>query len=480
VANSLIKDSLIYGIFDFLSKGVAAIIFPFFTYHLSVSDFGMLSLITVITSLLGMLIELGINNAVQLLYYENRFANQQYKVVSNAMFVQLACGVVFTILAFFVGYSCRHWVYDAYKIEWRFLYLSLFSILPSQIIRYCLNINRLHNQPIIFGIVSFCTNLLWMFLAWWLLTKGYGIAGYLASNLLLLLIILPFSIGSIRQDLKLQWDKTAMLEIVKLGYPFIFSNIGFWVFASLDRILLSKYSSIAEVGLYSIAYKVVVVVVIVNAAFGQAWSPFMLKKLNDANFKNDFSFIHQISKSFHSMGALMCIFLALFSQEIMKIISPPSYHTAAASIGILAWALFFNAMSQFTLIGISLTKKTKYINYCSWIAVISNIVFCLLLVKKYGSLGVSFSLLITYLVVNIFYYYYSVKNYPYQYSFQPVIWLSILIAIANLCSGNYFFSVSIILKIIIFLASIGILYYYNKDSIAQNIAMLLPKKRNKS
>src|SRR5437899_12971221 len=91
--NALFKDSLIYGGTDFFSKGISALLFPIFTRLLNVEDFGLLSLITIIGTMGAMLIEFGINNAVQLLYYDKNWNTDTKKLISTSFFLQLMIGV---------------------------------------------------------------------------------------------------------------------------------------------------------------------------------------------------------------------------------------------------------------------------------------------------------------------------------------------------------------------------------------------------
>jgi hypothetical protein len=56
---ALFKDTAIYGLADFLFKFISFATFPIFTYALTVSEFGIFSLLITISTLVGLLMMCG-------------------------------------------------------------------------------------------------------------------------------------------------------------------------------------------------------------------------------------------------------------------------------------------------------------------------------------------------------------------------------------------------------------------------------------
>jgi O-antigen/teichoic acid export membrane protein len=455
---SLLKDSFLYGVADLISKGVAAIMFPIFTHYLTVEDFGVLSLITILSALATMLVECGINNAIQILYFESRFQGNRKPLVTTGILVQAIWGIAITTLFISIVFPFQNILSTRYQIRWNWFLLSMFIVVPNLLIRYCLNITRLHYKPLLFGIISLFSNLLWMFLAVYLMQKEWGISGYFVANLSLLLLILPFAIGSIKRDIGGGVSKGLAREIFKLGFPFIFSNVAFWLFGSIDRWMLAEFANTREVGLYSVAYKISIVVVMINSAFGQAWSPILFRELNK-NRDQGIQYIDKVAHIYLSFLTVVCSGVILFSKEVLQVLTPVTYWGAYFSVGLIAFAIFFNGTTQFSLIGLSMAKKTKFINLSSWIAVIVNVLVNVFLSKYFGAAGASFAMLLTYVLLTGCYNLFSSKVYPYHLKLNlliaPVIILSVLnIIVLTNQQDNFVF---LLVKIGVFLS---LCFYY--------------------
>jgi O-antigen/teichoic acid export membrane protein len=432
MAQRLLKDSFLYGISDFISKGIAALFFPVFTSYLSVSDFGVLALITVISSLIGMFAEFGINNAIQLFYFDTKFMNNQRSLVTTGLLLQTILSAFLVFITILLILPIKDLLLFRFHIRYEWILLCLLIIVPNSMIRYILNILRLHHKPVLFGIVSLLINLLWMFPAIYLIKNyGMGIGGYFIANLIMLLIITPVAILSIKKDIGIKTSILIGKEVLKLGYPFIFSNIAYWLFGSVDRWLLAEYSDTIQVGLYSIAYKIAIVVVMVNSAFSQAWSPVLLEIIN-RDIKEGILYIKRVSIYYLRGLSLVCIGVSLFAKEVLVLMTPKEYWPASLSVGIIAFAIFINGTTQFTLVGISFTRNTKFINYSSWIAVLLNIPINIILSRYFGALGASIAMVITYAILSACYNYYSKSVFEYSLSFTTILVPSLSILFVNL------------------------------------------------
>lgn len=472
---SLLKDSFLYGLADLVSKGVAALMFPLFTHYLTVEDFGVLSLITILSAFATMLIECGINNAIQLLYFERRFGDNRKTLVTTGILLQAIWGIAITAIFIAIIFPFKTILLTRYQIQWNWFLLSMFIVVPNLLIRYCLNITRLHYKPLLFGVLSLFSNLLWMFLAVYLMQRNWGINGYFVANLSLLLLILPFAIGTIKKDIGAGVNKNLAKEIFKLGLPFIFSNVAYWLFGSIDRWMLAEFANTREVGLYSVAYKISIVVVMINSAFSQAWSPILFRELNKDR-EQGIRYIDKVAHIYLSFLTVVCSGVILFSKEVLQVLTPVTYWGASLSVGLIAFAIFFNGTTQFSLIGISITKKTKYINISSWIAVIVNVVVNVFLSKYFGSAGAAFAMLLTYVLLTVSYNFFSKKVYPYHLKLKllivPVIILSVLNIIVWTNKQDSF--VFLLIKIGVFL-SLCFYYISQYKNQVRSILKFLPR-----
>lgn len=67
---SLGKDVAVYGAGEFAFKFIAFAVFPIYAHVFSVAEFGLWGLLTVSASLLGYVVNMGVNQAVQRYYFD--------------------------------------------------------------------------------------------------------------------------------------------------------------------------------------------------------------------------------------------------------------------------------------------------------------------------------------------------------------------------------------------------------------------------
>ena len=154
--------------------------------------------------------------------------------------------------------------------------------------------------------------------------------------------------------------------------------------------MLSTLSSVSETGIYAVAFRLVSVLFLVSAAFGQAWSPYAIKIR--ADYPNEYKTIY--ANIFVLLIFIMLTLgggLALYSGEIIGFILPKEYSTAALPVVILSFSIILQSTQQVTAIGISIMKKTKLLAIIAWLSAIINFIGNYYLIPSYGSAGAAIS-----------------------------------------------------------------------------------------
>ena len=253
---------------------------------------------------------------------------------------------------------------------WVFIFLSFIGNIPIQILQYCLDTLRLHFAPWKFMLLSGWRNLSGVALGLlFILMLKMGLLGFFLGNVLAPAISVPIGVWLIRKDLKWVFDTKVAKEVLQFGYPFVFAGLAYWFFGSLDRWMLGTISDNTQVGLFSIAFKFASVLVFINFAFGQAWSPFAIKIYAD---HKDYKAIFSRILSFLFFGlSLIGMGLTLFAKELLRLLTPESYWPAATIIGFLAMGIVLHGTTQVTALGIS-SRKEDLSHLCDCVAYCSD------------------------------------------------------------------------------------------------------------
>lgn len=426
------KDVVIYGIPDFVFKLVGFLTFPIYTRVFSVSEYGLIALILVSIGLMGMFVNVGVNNAVQRHYWEPGIQrNEQQEIVSSGLFLLFCSSVLWgVILTIVLSYS-SHWIEQSYGIRWEVIILALATLFVDQLLSYSVDTIRLHFKPKYFLVVSFVKNLVGMALGL-LLVVGFqlGMYGYFAGPLIASSIAVFLALWFIRKDLVFKVELLQVKKLLLFGFPFIFVGLAYWIFGSMDRWMLLRLSTVQEVGLYSVAYKFATVIVFLNTAFGRAWSPYANKtRSTSVDYQRIFGKI--FAAWFFSLASVGFL-VSLFSNELLQLITPKEYWPAASVLPFVVAGVVLFGTTQISVIGISIEKKTKYLTYGAWVAAIANLILNWIFIPQYGALGAAISTLLSYLLLTLYFLYWTQRLHPIVLEKTSMLWSSGLIGFSLL------------------------------------------------
>lgn len=419
----LLKDSAIYGGADFFSKLLSFIFFPLMARYISVTEFGAMELIFTIIGLLGVIVNVGLNNAVQRFYWDKDTPESSRPViVSSALLVQVVAGLVVMLLgaAAVVSYGAVvGW--EGQSFDGRVLLFALVFMAVSQWIQFALDVLRLHFRPWRFFALSILSRVCGLLLAAWLVIQmGARLDGILGAQALVAVLVLPLALALIGKDLvlgvSLAWAKT----LVAFGYPFIFAAFAYWIFGAIDRWMLACMSSVEEVGIYSVAFRFSSVVLFVSMAFGQAWSPVAMKirTENPEGYRRIFATV--LLALFMAM-ALVGGGVALFSGEGIALLLPEEYQGSAAVLIPLCLGVVLQTTQQVTAVGISIERKSHLIAKISWCAVGVNVLLNLWLIPLFGALGAAWATAVTYLFMTATYLAFTQHLHPLDISWGRLL-----------------------------------------------------------
>lgn len=412
VGKAIIKDSVIYGGADFFSKILAFIAFPIIAAALHPRSFGALELILTSVALVGVVVNCGLNNAVQRFYWDKDVPeSSQPSIVTTGLLLQMA----FCFSVIIVGFALLYVFLSALEesdLPFTAIALgsALFLLATTRCTQFILDVTRLHFAPWRFFALALLGRVLTLAVGVVAVVyMGLGIDGMLSGQVLVFVVILPLALWMIRRDLALSdFNLNWAGELVKFGSPFIFMGLAYWLFNSMDRWMLSSMRSLEEVGVYSIAARFASVVLFLSAAFGQAFSPLAMKIRRD--YPDEYRFIFgQILIGLLAIMLLAGFAVSVFAGEILFVLMPLEYMGAAIPMILLCFAVVIQSAQQVVAIGISIEKKTHLFAKLAWVAAVINLLGNWLLIPTYGASGAAISTVLSHAFLSASYFFFTQK-----------------------------------------------------------------------
>ncbi len=454
------RDSLIYGLGNAVLRILALLTAPIFTRVFAPAEYGIISLIASVISFLSIFLIFGMDNAIFVSFYQ--YKNQKKEVIASAFWFLFLWGMV--IVAIAGGFS-QNFSQIIFKTSiYRNLFLITFATAYlTLLINLAKTVFRLEFRAKTFALVAainavLSTGLMILFVVY--LKKG--LLGYFEGSLIGTFISCLLALFLIRASLQFKISYPKLKEMFLFGAFVVPASLSFFVFDLSDRFFINHYRNLTELGLYSIGINIASLIVFFSYALGQAWSPQVMKIYFDS--KKVFNrFVPRFFAYYLLFFFVLAAAISIFGQEILRIFATSEFYSASKVVGPLALAMVFSSSNQVTSIGLTISRKTKYFAFYTFLAAILNIVLNFALIPKYGMVGAAWATASSYLFLTIAYYLASQRYVPLKIDWQKILKLVLLSVVVILFSPilwQFNFAINLIIKFGEFSALIFLLYLF--------------------
>lgn len=387
-----LKRFLGFSIGPLVSALIGFITVPITTYLVSPGDFGKSAMYTMGYSISSLFIFLGLDQAFVREYNEQ---NNKKNLFWNSLIIPLIFSIILGIIYIMFYKPVSKLMFN--NVEKYIIIILAFSLPFAVIDRFSLLVIRMKEKAKLYSLFNIFNKLFVLVITIpYLKFIDNSFKGIINASFISLILICLLELWFVREEWKAKFyiDKKLLNDLFKFGLPLIPTSIITWFFSSMDRIALRQWSSFEEIGLYSAAFKIVMVLGIVQQAFSTFWAPtaFRWHKEDVANNK-----YIEVSNILMVSMTILFSFIVVFKDIIIKVLSS-NYVSASNVVPFLLFLPIMYTVSETTTLGISFSKKTSYNILISFVAAVTNYVGNSLLVPEFGALGASISTGISYIV----------------------------------------------------------------------------------
>ncbi|MEZ9449284.1 oligosaccharide flippase family protein [Vibrio splendidus] len=183
--------------------------------------------------------------------------------------------------------------------------------------------------------------------------------------------------------MKAKFNKSFQVELLKFSLPLVISGLSFWCMTSLDRVFIKHYLGFDSLGIYSVAISFSGVVLVLQSVFSTIWAPMVYEWAAKGKGLENVDAVTRWMT--FAIGGIFS--LAGLLSWLLPYILPAEYASIEfLLVACVAYPLFYT-LSEVTVVGINLAKKTKFIMIGSVLALLINISLNYILVPVYGLKG---------------------------------------------------------------------------------------------
>jgi O-antigen/teichoic acid export membrane protein len=453
IIKNVARHSFIYAMADMVSKAVGFILIPLYTHYLSTADYGTLELLDLTSYIIALFFGMGISQSMVRYYYEYEDEKRKSQVVSVAMITVMAISLIVLGALFIFSRNISTLVFKS-PDYYRMFNIVFVTIAIGIINEIPLTLLRIEEKSVFFVtinliklVISLSLNILF------LVHYKMGIIGILISGLISAgaagLFLIFYHIRKVGFACSFQ----LLLPMLRYGLPLVFGTLGMFVLNFGDRFLLQRLTSLADVGIYSLAYKFGFLPnVLVLSPFLMFWGPKRFDLLKEPDAKSIYAVIFSYLmyvEFFIGLG------IAVLIRDVIKIIADSEFFESYKYVPVLLLSYIFNGTYYYVQFGVHLKKETKYLAYATFTGAALNIGANLLFIPRWQVAGAALATLVSFLYLAIFIYIFSQKLYyiPYEFGRLAKMCLTalVLFAVSKMINIPHL-ALSIIIKSCIVLA----------------------------
>lgn len=236
--------------------------------------------------------------------------------------------------------------------------------------------------------------------------------------------------------------KYRLRDMLRFGFPIFFSSIIAWVFQASDKLMLKFLSNYAELGIYSGASEIILLLNAVQAAFTTFWIPIAYEHY--AKEPENTIFFTKVNQIITLFMFSVAIFLIMF-KDILGVILGREYQKAVYVFPFLVFMPIMYTISETTVLGINFKKKTSYHIWIAVISATSNLILNTIFIPIYGAKGAAIATGLAYFIHWACRTIFSLKCYRVDYTISSFLTATVIIYLYAIYASFHNFGVVILL-----------------------------------
>lgn len=427
---SFLRDSVIYAIPSFVSRGLSLFLVPLYTRVLVPDDYGALDLFMVFANVVNLTIALEVSQAVARFYSAETDENKKTGYASSAFWFTLIVYFLFALLAFLFVDKVSFLVLGRGGLEYVFS-LGLIHIFLYGLVYLMQNQFRWELRSKAFAAFNLVYTLITAGLSIWLAYfENLGLVGLMWGLVGGAAITVFLGAWQLRKSFRRQFEKGLLLEMLQFSAPLVPASIAVWISSYVDRVMINHFLSLEDVGLYGIAFRLSSIVSLVMVGFQMALTPLIFT--NHAKPETP----REVERIFRFFVAFCLLFFAsmnLLVDDLLVWFTQPAYYEAKKAVIFLVPSIILSQMYIFAP-GIAIAKRTSYVIWINFIGAISNAVLNWFFIPLLGFTGAALATMLGQGLVFVIYMYYSQRLYA-----VPHNWYKLLSAVVGVVVLVLFF-----------------------------------------
>lgn len=417
---SLAKDTAIYGASSILGKFLNYFLVPIYTFSLAAETggYGVITNMYAVVALLLVLLTMGMETGF--FRFANKGEDDPNQVYSTSLLMVGTVSIAFVLLcltflepiATVLGYGEHPWYLGMMLIV---LAMDAIQAIPFAYLRYKKRPIKFAALKLVFIFISILLNILYF-----VVLKGTDVGAAFLINLICSFIVMLGLIPEFR-NFRYSLDRPLMKRMLRYSFPILILGVAGIINQVGDKIIFpfvypDKVEADMQLGIYSAATKIAMIMAMITQAFRFAYEPFVFGKSKDKDNKH----LYAQAMKFFIIFTLLAFLAVMFYIDILRYIIARDYWEGLRVIPIVMIAEMFMGIYFNLSFWYKLTDDTRWGAYFSLLACLIVILMNIFLIPVYGYWACAWAGFTGYAVAMLLSYFVGQKKYPIAYDLRGI------------------------------------------------------------
>jgi O-antigen/teichoic acid export membrane protein len=411
-------QSAIYGLGGLVSRILAVLLLPLYTHYLSPSDYGRVETLVALTTVLTIVLRMGISSAFFRFWFDADDAAGHRIVLRTSFWFTMTMATAGLVAGLALATPISELLFgdgDSANLV-RAAFVGLWAQMNYEQLS---SVFRVEQRPVAFVAASLANVVLTVGATVLLvIVLEKGPVGVIVGNFTGTLLVYVALLGTRREQLGLQFDRGLLREMNRFGMPLVPSALFLWATNFSDRFFLVKLADTNEVGVYSVAVRIASAIVLLLTAFRAAWPAFAYSIRDDDEARRTYAFVLTYLVVVCTWAATG---LGLLSPWLVSWLATDEFAEASRAVAPRAFAAAAFGAYIVVAIGVGRAKRTQFNWVITGIAAAADVALNLLLVPRYGMMGAATATVVAYVTMAAGMAWWAQRIYPVPYQWRRVL-----------------------------------------------------------
>jgi O-antigen/teichoic acid export membrane protein len=411
------KHLAIYGAGDVAIQALNFLLLPFYVRYLTPSDYGVLALLASVEATVKLFFRWGVDGAFMRFWYDDDDRGRQ-RLASTLFFFLLATNGILLVVSVAAApfISDRLLQSSGYTLALQLVLLNTFAIGFTFIPFHVLRMQKRAREFSALTLARSASTLVLRIIL--VMFAGLGIMGVVIADLVVTAGILVIMTRLFASLIRPTFSPAVLRRSLAFGLPRIPHGFALQIMSVGDRFVMTRYLSIAEIGVYSIGVSFGLIEKIVLGAFEYAWAPFYYATAREPDAPRVFS---SVATYGIAVLCLMTAGLSAIASDLLDLVTHGQYVAAAGVVTWTAVGVAFYGVYLLTSIGLNITSRTAYYPMTTAVGAAVNIGLNFMFVPRFGIIGAAWANAASYALQAALAYAFSQHFYPVAYEYGRVL-----------------------------------------------------------